>query len=280
MKFIGAHVSISGGIELSPIRAAEIGATAFAIFTKNQRQWDARPLEEESILAFKQNLKKVHIKPEHVLPHDGYLINLGNIDSTKRTKSLEAFIDEIGRVNKLGLTMLNFHPGSHLGETSEEECLSIIAESINEAISKTSNVTLVIENMAGQGSNLGYKFEHLATLIDKVKNKKRIGTCIDTCHTHSSGHDLSTAKSFEKVINEFDKIIGLNFLRGVHLNDSKTEMGSRKDRHESIGKGSIGLDSFKWLMSDPRFNNIPLILETPNEEIWADEIAMLKKFSR
>jgi deoxyribonuclease IV len=279
MKFIGAHVSVSGGVEKGPLNGAAIGAEAIAIFTKNQRQWKAKPLTEKSISLFKENLANAGIKSEKVLVHDSYLINLGNNDPDKRRKSLDSFIDEIKRCEKLGLHLLNFHPGSHLKMISEEECLDLIVESIDEAMAETEHLTLVIENTAGQGTNVGYKFQHLAHIINGVKNRDRIGVCIDTCHTFASGYDMRDMVSFTKTMDEFEKIVGFKYLKGMHINDSKKDLASRVDRHDSLGVGFLGIDPFKFIMEDPRFDDIPLILETPRPEIWGDEIKLLRGFA-
>ncbi len=277
MKRIGAHVSAAGGVENAPLNALTIGADAFALFVKNQRQWNAKALEVESINKFDENLKLANIKKEHILPHNSYLINLGHPDAEKRKKSINAFIDEINRANLLGLKMINFHPGSHLREISENECLENISNSINFIIANTSDVKLVIENTAGQGSNLGYKLEHLAYLIDKTQNKQRIGVCIDTCHFFAGGYDLRSKESYKKTMSEFDRLVGYKYLSGMHLNDSKNSLGVKKDRHESIGKGTIGLEAFENIMRDENIDEIPLILETINPEIWADEIKLLRQ---
>ena len=274
-KFVGAHVSASGGVYNAPLNAREIGAKAFALFTKNQRQWKAKPLDEKTIEKFKQNLEEVGILPKHVLPHDSYLINLGHPEEEKLQKSLDAFIDEVQRCEQLGLDKLNFHPGSHLKKLSEEECLDRIAESMNKTLEVTEGVTLVIENTAGQGTNLGYKFEHLAYLIDKSIDKSRVGVCIDTCHMFTAGYDIRTREAYDATWKAFDDIIGYEYLKGMHINDSKPDLGSRVDRHESIGKGKIGLDAFRFIMNDPHMDDIPLILETIDESIWAEEIKLL-----
>jgi len=275
MKFVGAHVSIAGGIFNAPLNAKKIGAKAFALFTKNQRQWKAKPLSKEDVKKFKENLQKVSILPKHVLPHDSYLINLGHPEEDKRRKSIEAFIDETERCYQLGLKYLNFHPGSHLRKVSEKECLRIIADSINEIHERTKDVILVLENTAGQGSNVGYRFEHLAEIIEMVKDKSRIGVCLDTCHMFAAGYDIRTEPAYLKTMEEFEKVIGFKYLKGMHLNDAKSTLGSRVDRHQSIGKGNIGLEAFRLIMNDPRLDDIPLILETPNPSIWADEIKLL-----
>ena len=279
-KFFGPHVSISGGDENAPVNAHNIGATAFGLFTKNQRQWVAKPLTEESIKAFKENCQKYGYKPWQILPHDSYLINLGNPVEEALLKSRAAFLDEMQRCEQLGLDRLNFHPGSHLGQISEEECLSIIAESINLALEKTTGVIAVIENTAGQGTNLGYSFYQLKSIIDKVDDKSRVGVCIDTCHAYSAGYVLKTKDGFNRVFDEFDDVVGFEYLKGMHLNDSKKEFGSRVDRHDSLGKGTLGLEVFECIMNDSRFDNMPLILETPVEELWPEEIILLKGLIR
>lgn len=275
MKYTGAHVSASGGVANAAIRAAEIGATAFALFTKNQRQWRAAPLTSETIDEFKAACEKYNFRPGQILPHDSYLINLGHPVEEALEKSREAFLDELQRCEQLGLTLLNFHPGSHLQQIEEDACLARIAESINIALDRTKGVTAVIENTAGQGSNLGFKFEHLAAIIDGVEDKSRVGVCIDTCHAFAAGYDLRSAEECAKTFAEFERIVGFNYLRGMHLNDAKSAFGSRVDRHHSLGEGNIGHDAFRWIMQDSRFDGIPLILETVNPDIWAEEIAWL-----
>ncbi len=279
MKYIGAHVSISGGVENAPLNAKAIGADAFALFTKNQRQWHAKPLTPKSIEAFKQNFSEQGFAPQHILPHDSYLINLGHPEKDGLEKSRKAFLDEFQRCEQLGLVYLNFHPGSHLGKISESECLTRIAESINRVLEKTRHVTAVIENTAGQGSNVGYRFEHLAEIIDQVEDKSRVGICLDTCHTYAAGYDIKTPKGYAEMIKQLDGIVGLSYLKGIHLNDSKKDGGSRVDRHESIGKGTLGMQPFRFIMEDARLDNIPIILETPNDAIWAEEIKMLQRMA-
>lgn len=280
MKYIGAHVSAAGGVENAPINANKIGATAFALFTKNQRQWEASPLSEESIATFKINCVKYGYKPHQILPHDSYLINLGHPEESALQKSRNAFLDEMQRCEKLGLDRLNFHPGSHLNEISEEQCLATIAGSLNWALKQTSGVIAVIENTAGQGSNLGFSFYQLKKIIDQVDDKNRVGVCIDTCHVYSAGYDIKSKAGFEKVFQEFDEVVGFQYLKGMHLNDSKKNLGSRVDRHDSLGAGTLGLEVFECIMNDSRFDGIPLILETPNDELWADEIELLKNMQK
>ena len=279
MKYLGAHVSASGGVENAPVNAREIGAKAFALFTKNQRQWVSAPLTAKSIELFRENCLKYGFKPQHILPHDSYLINLGHPEKEPLEKSRAAFLDEMQRCEQLGLDRLNFHPGSHLGQISEEESLKIIAESINITLEKTKGVTAVIENTSGQGSNLGYKFEHIRYIIDHVEDKSRVGVCLDTCHTYTAGYDILSPEGYDSTFQKFEEIVGFQFLKGMHINDSMKALGSRVDRHDNIGKGFLGHELFKRLMNDPRFDDIPLILETPEESVWAEEIALLYSFA-
>ncbi len=274
-KYVGAHVSAAGGVFNAPLNAMAIGARAFALFTKNQRQWHAKDLDTQTIDAFKINLEKSSIAPRHVLPHDSYLINLGHPEEEKRHKSLEAFVDEVHRCELLGLEKLNFHPGSHLKKIDESHCLDRIAEAMNVTLDQTQGVSLVLENTAGQGSNLGWKFEHLAHIIDKIEDKSRVGVCIDTCHMFTAGYDIRTKEAYDISMAEFGNIVGFEYLQGMHLNDSKPDLGSHVDRHESIGKGKIGLEAFRYIMNDERMDDIPLILETIDETIWAQEITLL-----
>lgn len=280
MKYFGAHVSSSGGVENAPLNAMAIGAKAFALFTKNQRQWVGKPLTEDNITLFKKNLEKSGILSSMVLPHDSYLINLGHHEKGALEKSREAFFDEMGRCEQLGLNKLNFHPGSTLKEISEDECLMLVAESINMALERTKGVVAVIENTAGQGSNIGYTFEHLSSIIENVSDKNRVGVCIDTCHAFSAGYDLSTFESADRVFAEFHSTVGFNYLQGMHLNDTMKPMGSRVDRHNNIGKGFLGFNIFEYIASDKRFDDIPLILETPDETLWGEEIQELYKWSK
>lgn len=275
MKYIGAHVSTSGGVENAPVNAHEIGAKAFALFTRNQRQWKSAPLTDKSISLFKERCEAFGYAAAHILPHDSYLINLGHPEAEGLQKSREAFLDEMRRCEQLGLDRLNFHPGSYLNRISVDDCLTRIAESINWTLNQTSGVCAVLENTAGQGTNLGYTFEQLAFIMDKVEDQSRIGVCIDTAHTLAAGYDIKTAEGFTETFRHFDEVIGFSYLRGMHINDSKKDLASRVDRHDSIGKGVMGLTTFKMLMDDSRFDDIPLILETPDESVWAQEIEYL-----
>ncbi len=275
MKYIGAHVSISGGVEQAPVNAHEVGAKAFALFTKNQRQWFSSPYTKENIRAFRDNCEKYGYEPRHILPHDSYLINLGSPDKEGLEKSRRAFLDEMQRCELLGLDRLNFHPGAHLKQMSEEQCLKTIAESVNRTLNKTRGVAAVIENTAGQGSNVGYTFEQIRFIIDYVEDKSRVGVCFDTCHAYSAGYDLKSPEGYEKTFTVFDRIIGLSYLRGLHLNDTKKEYGSRVDRHDNIGTGLLGEEVFRRIVNDPRFDDMPLILETPDETKWIEEIRIL-----
>ena len=292
MKFVGAHVSAGGGVFNAPLNAKELNAKAFALFTKNQKRWEAKPLDGKTIDLFKRNLEDSGILPKHILPHDSYLINLGHPEEEKLIKSRDAFIDELQRCHQLGLDRLNFHPGSHLVKIgkkdpeytlkiakAEDISLLVVAESMNIAIEATKdlNVKLVIENTAGQGTNLGYKFEHLAQIIDKIEDKSRVGVCLDTCHTFTSGYDLRTREAYDKTMNSFDTIVGSEYLMGMHINDSKVKLGSHVDRHHSLGEGEIGWDTFRFIMNDDRMDDIPLILETIDDSIWKEEIENLYK---
>lgn len=278
MKYIGPHVSASGGVENAVINASNLGANAFALFTKNQKQWYSKPLEKETIAKFRDLCGQHGFQPFQILPHDSYLINLGHPEQEGLEKSRAAFLDEMQRCKQLGLDRLNFHPGSHLQKISIEECLLRIAESINITLDKTSGVTAVIENTAGQGTNLGHQFEQIRFIIDHVEDKSRVGVCLDTCHSYSAGYDLKTEEGYHATFRHFDEVIGFQYLKGMHINDSKKEFGSRVDRHNSLGEGTLGIDLFRRIMQDPRFDDMPLILETPNEEIWAQEIRLLRSF--
>ncbi len=275
MKKVGAHVSASGGVQNAPLNAKKIGAQAFALFTKNQRQWTAKPLTSEQIDLFNENMEAAGIKHKDVLPHDSYLINLGHPQKEARQKSIDAFIDEMRRCEQLSLPLLNFHPGSHLRKITEEECLDLIAESINFALDATDTTIAVIENTSGQGSNLGYRFEHLAHIINRVENKERIGVCLDTCHMFTAGYDIRSRQAYDETMESFANTVGFQYLKGMHLNDSKPDLGSRVDRHHSIGMGKIGAEPFEFIMNDSRMDDIPLILETINPDIWEQEIKLL-----
>ena len=279
MKYIGAHVSISGGVENAPLNAAALGASAFAMFTKNQRQWSAPPCSEASEKAFKENCAACGYSGKLILAHDSYLINLGQPDPEKRRKAIDSFINELERCRQLGIGLLNFHPGSSLKQVSDEEDIALIAQSVREALEAVPDVTAVFENTAGQGSNMGWNFDQLAAMIEKTQMSDRCGVCIDTCHAFAAGYDLVSCEGYENFWAEFDRKIGMKFLKGMHLNDAKGSCGSRLDRHDSIGRGNIGVETFKRLIEDPRTDNVPLILETPDENIWKDEIALLKSFA-
>ena len=279
MKYFGAHVSASGGVENAVKNAQDIGATAFALFTKNQRQWIAPALTDSQVATFREAAAKAGYSAAQILPHDSYLINLGHPDEEGLAKSRESFFEEMARCERLGLDRLNFHPGSHLKRISEEGSLDRIAESINMALARTKGVTAVLENTAGQGSNLGFKFEHLAYIIERVEDKSRVGVCLDTCHTFAAGYDLRTREACDATFAEFDRVVGFKYLRGMHLNDAMRPLGSRIDRHSPLGDGEIGWECFRYIAQDPRFDNIPLILETPDEARWSEEIAKLKEFA-
>lgn len=275
MKYIGAHVSVAGGVSNAPLEAHRIGAKAFALFTGSSSRWVSKAISDDEAARFKENCALYGFTPDIILPHDNFLINLGSPDPEKLEKSRKSFLDEMKRCMALGLTMLNFHPGSHLNAMTEDECLDRIGESVNIILDKTEGVTAVLENVAGQGSNIGHSFEQLAHIIDRIEDKTRIGVCIDTCHAYSAGFDLADPEGYEKTWEDFDRVIGMGYLRGMHLNDDKKPLGSRIDRHESIGLGTLGNDFFTRLVNDPRLDGIPMILETPDDSIWAQEIAWL-----
>jgi deoxyribonuclease-4 len=279
MKYVGAHVSAAGGVENAPLNAVKIGAKAFALFTKNQKQWQAKPLSTENIAAFKRNLAAAGIAPRHVLPHDSYLINLGHPDPEKREQSVLALMAEARRAEQLGLLYLNFHPGSHLGAMEEETCLAVIAAGMKRILAETDRISLLLETTSGQGGYVGYRFEQLAAIMALVKQEKRTGVCLDTCHVFAAGYDLRTAETYEMTMRDFERIIGRDYLLAVHVNDSKVGLGSRKDRHDSIGRGLLGMEAFRLLMNDPRFDDRPLILETIDDTLWESEIKLLYSLS-
>lgn len=280
MKFIGAHVSAGGGVENAPVNASAIGAKAFALFTKNQKQWSAAQLEPERIADFHRECRqRGFADPAQILAHDSYLINLGHPEAEPLEKSRQAFLVEMQRCDQLGIQRLNFHPGSHLEKIGEDDCLKRIAESINLALAATRQAVAVVENTAGQGTNLGWRFEHLARILELVEQRKRVGVCIDTCHAFAAGYDLRTPEACERTFREFDRVVGFQLLLGMHLNDSLKPFNSRVDRHAPLGDGEIGLECFRWLMQDRRFDHMPLILETPDPERWPQEIALLYSFA-
>lgn len=275
MKYLGAHVSASGGVENAPLNEQEIGGRALGLFTKNQRQWNAKPLTQENIDSFGRNIRAADIPLEQVLPHASYLINIGSPEEDKRKKSADALTDEVERAHQLGIGLVNFHPGSHVKQVTEEECLELIASEMNGIIAATEQVVLVLENTAGQGSNVGYSFEHLARIIELVDNKERVGVCLDTCHTYAAGYDIATPEGWEETMQQFASTVGLEYLRGMHINDSQYDLASRKDRHASIGEGTLGTEAFRPIMNDPRLEGIPLILETSDPDRWPEEIELL-----
>lgn len=276
---IGAHTSAAGGVFNALIEGEEIGATTIQLFTNNQRQWTARPLAAETILLWKQTLKQTCM--QKIMSHDSYLINLGSPDPENLEKSLKAFRQEAERCVELGITYLNFHPGASLKD-DPEQCMDRIANSLLsfEDVVADSGVTLLLEATAGQGSALGFKFEHLRYIMDKVKKRVPLGVCIDTCHIFVAGYDIRTKESWNNTLNEFDRVVGLENLHAFHVNDSLKGLGSRVDRHAPLGEGLIGMESFKVLMTDPRTREIPKYLETPGgPDLWKKEIQLLREFA-
>lgn len=280
MLYIGSHTSIAGGLQNAAIEAKALGATAFGMFTKNQRQWASKPITEEERSRFRQTLKDLGFTKEQVLPHDSYLINLGNPDDQKRRQSLDAFIDELRRVDALGLDKLNFHPGSHVNKIDRKGSLTLVSEALDEALRETEGVRPIIETTAGQGSNLGSSFEEIAQLLTTSRFPERLGVCIDTCHIFAAGYDLRSEDAFYQTFEAFGRIVGFDKLAALHLNDAKIALGSNLDRHESLGKGQIGMEPFIRIAQDPRFRFIPLILETIDSTLWPMEIALLKKYAQ
>lgn len=278
MYYIGAHVSAAGGPAKAVENAKAIGATAFALFTKNQKVWEAPPLSSITIDEFVRACTANGYTPAQILPHDSYLINLANPDEDKRRKSIEAFVDELERVALLGLDRLNFHPGAHLGLITQEEGLALVAQALDEATERVPSVKPVIETTAGQGSNLGATFEQIAAILDQMKRPDRAGVCIDTCHIFAAGYDIRTQETFSRTMAHFGTVIGFDKLMGMHLNDAKSSLGSHVDRHDSLGKGNIGWEPFKLIMEDSRFEGIPLILETIDDTLWEQEIATLSSY--
>ena len=277
--YVGPHVSIGGGVEQAPVNAAATGATGFGMFTKNQVQWHAAALSAANCTKFTASLKCQHYTPQQVLPHAGYLINLANPDETAQAKALDSFIGELQRCEALGLVMLNFHPGSHLRKLAPLAACSRVAEAINEALRQTRGVTVVIENTAGQGAYLGSTFEELAAIIAGVQDQQRIGICLDTAHLFGAGFDIRTPDGLKRTLDDFERIVGFKYLRGMHLNDSKAAFAAHVDRHESLGQGQIGWGAFERIMTDGRFVNLPLIIETPDEELWPEEVRRLLEFA-
>ncbi|KAI0761411.1 xylose isomerase-like protein [Irpex lacteus] len=259
----GPHVSAAGGVENAVLNAANIGATAFALFLKQQRQWTSKDLSESSVRKFKRRMEKLGYDAKCVLPHGSYLVNLGNPDAEKREKSYKCFLDDLKRCEQLGLLLYNFHPGSTVGQTTKETSLSHVAQCINRAHKETESVVVVIENMAGANNVLGSHFSEIGAIIREVEDKSRVGVCLDTCHMFAAGYDIRTKDGWDAMMSEFTEEIGLQYLRGMHINDSKGELGGGKDRHENLGLGHLTLRTFSHILSDERTQGIPLILETP-----------------
>ncbi|XP_068108230.1 probable endonuclease 4 isoform X2 [Hyperolius riggenbachi] len=273
-KFVGAHVSIQGGLWNAALEAGRIGARAFGLFLRSQRTWNSKTLEESSAEKFRRTCAELGLDSRFILPHSPYLMNLGSPKPDVRQKSRDMLVDELGRCRLLGLTIYNIHPGSHVGEMPVDKCLELIADGINHAHSQVPGVTVVLENMSRQGSTVGGRFQELRGIIDLVEDKTRIGVCLDTCHAFAAGHNLAEEAGLRHMLDEFEETVGLSYLRAVHLNDSKGKVGCRLDRHENIGRGHIGVTGFRQVMNEPRFNDIPMILETPyNAEF--DEIELL-----
>jgi len=280
MKRVGAHVSAQGGVQNAPLNAARIGATAFALFTQNQRQWNSKALDDQTVKQFKENCAQKGFKPAHILPHGIYLINLGSPEAEVLKKSRRAFLEELTRCQLLGIKNLNFHPGSHKRQKTDKACLRQIAAFLSQALERVPDVTVVVENTSGAGGSVGHSFEHLAYLIERVEPKERVGVCLDTCHLFAAGYDLRTSKSYGDTMADFDRIVGFDYLKGIHLNDSLGKLGGNRDRHRCLGEGKLTIEPFRLIMNDKRLEEIPLILETPDPGRWAEEIKLLYGFAK
>ncbi|TET34591.1 deoxyribonuclease IV [Candidatus Dependentiae bacterium] len=265
---LGAHISIAGGPDQAIHRGESIGCTAIQIFTKSNRQWFAKPLTPETVEAFKQAWKQSGI--QSVIAHAAYLINLGSSNPETLSKSAEALADELKRCDQLGIPYLVLHPGS-AGDTPEDQALQQVAQQLNEVFKATpGNTTILLETMAGQGTNLCYRLEQIASIYQASNYKERLGVCLDTCHVFAAGYDLRTPQTYKAFWEQFNTILGLDLLKAIHINDSKKALGSRADRHEHIGKGAIGLDAFRLLFTDSQLAHIPKVLETPKESLEDD----------
>ncbi|MFQ6616403.1 MAG: deoxyribonuclease IV [Fidelibacterota bacterium] len=278
MGLLGAHVSAAGGVHNAPKRGTDIGADAIQIFTANQNQWFPKQPSEEDTAQFREEMKRE--PPRVCVSHASYLLNMGSPENKKLTMSRSAFLAEIDRCDACGIPYFMFHPGSHM-KTDEASCLACIAESIDYCLEKRpgSRVGILVENTAGQGSTVGYTFEHLAFLIEQVQYPDRVGICFDTQHAFAAGYDIRTEKGWNDTLKHFDQTVGLDRIKAVHINDSKRELGSRVDRHENVGKGLLGMETFWCLVNDDRFREIPMILETPASDpsTYAEELVLLKK---
>jgi deoxyribonuclease IV len=272
---LGAHMSIAGGVHAAVDRALSIGCTALQVFTKNSTQWNAKPLSDEDIESYKTKIADARIVP--VVSHDSYLINLSAVDQNLLKKSRKMFVEEIRRCAQLGIPLLNFHPGAHCGAGAEEGIKKIIKSlNIAHAETKGCGVMSVVETTAGQGTSLGRSFEEIAAIVNGVEETSRMAVCIDTCHVFAAGYDISTEEGYRKTFEEFDAIVGFDRLAAFHINDSKKGLASHVDRHEHIGKGAIGIEGFRLLMNDRRFDAIPKILETPKSEDLHEDVENMK----
>jgi len=259
-SLIGAHISISGGFDKIFARGESIGCNAIQIFTKSNRQWNAKQIEQNEVELYNKAKKESSIKS--IIAHAGYLINIGSSNKATAEKSVQSLTEELNRCYLLDIKYLVLHPGSKQ-ESSEKECLDLIAQRINSIFEVTKQTSILLENMAGQGNSVAYKFEQLQYIISKIEDKKRIGICFDTCHAFAAGYNFSTQEGYNKVFEEFDKIIGIDLLKAMHINESKKAAGSKVDRHANLTKGEIGMTAFELIFKDERFKNIPKILETP-----------------
>jgi deoxyribonuclease IV len=262
---LGAHMSISGGLDKAVIRGQEVGCEAMQLFTKNSNQWKAKPLTPTEVTAFRDACQAAGIGP--VIAHSAYLINLAAPDEALYEKSIQAFVDELQRCELLGIPYLVVHPGAHMG-TGEEQGLKRITAAIDRIHRETSKMqaAIALEITAGQGTVLASKFEHFATILEQVEEPERLGFCLDTCHLLAAGYDFRTPEGYAQMMEAWDELVGIERIRVIHLNDSKKDLGSRVDRHEHIGQGYIGTKGFEWLLNDPRLADLPMVLETPKDD--------------
>lgn len=275
-KYIGAHLSIQGGLWKAVGHAVQIGARALGLFLRPQRSWSSKPLDASAAERFRLACVEHNLQPKFILPHSPYLMNLGSPRPDVCEKSRAMLVEEMQRCQQLGLTLYNLHPGSRVGAMSVDECLDRIAEGLNYAHRQVEGVITVLENMSCQGTTVGGRFEELRGIIDRVADKSRVGVCLDTCHAFAAGHDLSQKDGLDKMLQEFSQVVGLHYLKALHLNDSKGALGCHLDRHQNIGQGHIGLDGFRHILNEPRFDGLPMILETPATHEGDDHAAEIQ----
>ena len=282
VKILGAHMSIAGGVDLAVGRGAQVGCDAIQMFTKSSNQWRAKPLSADEVARFASARREKGIS--RVVAHDCYLINMASPDDALYARSMDSFGEELDRCEILGIPYLVAHPGSHVG-SGEQAGISRIVSALDKLLAQrpAHKVQVLLETTAGQGHSVGHRFEHLREILERMKQGDRAGVCIDTCHVFAAGYDLRTEKGYHQVMEEFDRVVGLGRVRAFHLNDCKKDLGCRVDRHEHIGKGYLGVDAFRWLMNDPRFEDVPMLLETPKGDDCAEDrvnLALLRSLEK